>query len=173
MEKYIAQIFGALALIMLFTSYQKKTKKDFFIVQIFANLFYALQYILLKAYSGTSASVVAILRSVVFYDFENKDKQIPVFVLLIFELIFILVGIFTFEGIYSTIPILIHCIYTLGTWFKSLKTTYIIAIISAILWTVYSLMVGAYVSIIANFVELTAGILGLRRLKTERNESKC
>lgn len=71
------------------------------------------------------------------------------------------------------IPIFIHSIYTCATWFKDLKTTYTLSLGTSILWIIYSLIVGAYVSIIASIVELIAGILGLRKLALERKKEKC
>ena len=173
MEYYIAQIFGAIALITVFISYQKSKKKDFLIIQILANFLYAMQYILLKAYSGCSSSCISMIKTLTFYNYEKNSKNIPIIVLSIFEIAFIVGGILTFEGLYSLIPVFIHCVYTLGTWFKDLKITYSIAIFTAILWIVYCLIVGAHVAILANLVELIAAISGLRRIHLERKENKC
>ena len=173
MEYYIAQFFGILALIALFMSYQNKEKKKFLIVQIFANIFYALQYIFLKAYSGFGSSAISTVKTIAFYNYEKKESKIPLIVLISFEIAFVIAGIITFEGLYSLIPIVIHCVYTLGTWFKDLKVTYSIAICTSILWVIYSLIVGAHVSIISNVIELFGGIFGLKRILAERKENKC
>ena len=173
MEYFIAQIFGTFALITCFISYQKTNKKDFFIVQLITNIFYGIQYLILQAYSGCISSVISLLKNVLFYNLEKRNKKISICYLLIFVSAFIIAGIFTYEGIYSMIPIFIHSIYTCATWFKDLKITYTLSLGTSILWIIYSLIVGAYVSIIASVVELVAGILGLRKLALERKKEKC
>ena len=173
MEYYIAQFFGFLAIITCFMSYQKTNKKDFFIVQLITNIFYGVQYLILHAYSGCISSVISLLKNILFYNLEKRNKKISIYFLVIFGMAFIVGGIFTYEGIYSVIPVFIHCTYTIATWFKDLKITYTLSLGTSILWIIYSFIVGAYVSIIASIIELIAGILGLRKLALERKKEKC
>ena len=173
MEYYIAQVFGFFALIIVFMSYQTTKRKKFLTIQIIACIFYAIQYLFLKAYSGFGASFICAVKSGIFFNYEKKEKKIPIIVLVFLEIAFIVVGIFTFDGIYSLIPIFIHCIYTVGTWFKDLKITYTIAIGTAFLWIAYCLIVEAHVAIFANILELIASIRGLRKVALERKKEKC
>ena len=52
MNFYIAQFFGFIGLILLVASYQVKVKRKLITLQICANLFYGVQYLLLNAVSG-------------------------------------------------------------------------------------------------------------------------
>lgn len=173
MEYYIAQFFGILALISCFMSYQKTKKQDFLIIQFITNAFYIMQYLILKAYSGCYASSISFIKNVLFYNLEKREKKISLGILIIFEIAFIVGGILTYNGIYSLIPIFIHCVYTIGTWMKDLKITYITGSVTAILWIIYNLIVEAHVSIIASAVELVASILGLKRIASERKKERC
>lgn len=171
MEYYIAQIFGACALVSCALSYQATKKKNFLIIQLITNIFYGIQYLILKAYSGFLSSAILLIKNTLFYNFEKRNKKISIWILLVFEIAFITAGILTYNGIYSLIPIFIHSVYTFGTWVKDLRITYTIGIGSAILWIIYGFVVKAHISIIASIIELIASILGLRKvlLKKEKN----
>ena len=163
----LAQVFGILALAVMFFSYQKKSKKDFLILQIFMNVFFALQYFVLNAYSALASSITSIVRSSLFYKFEKQNKKVHIGFLILFELIILLLGILTYTGIYSIIPIIIAMSYTYGTWQKKLTTTYKIGTVAAVLWIFYNFIVGAYASVFGSVIELLASIFGLIRLKNK------
>lgn len=167
-----AQIFGLIALILLFISYQQKNKQKFLYIQIFANIFYAIQYFLLFALSAMISSIISIIRTVIFHNNEKKGKTNSIFLLLFFELIFIIFGVFTYNKIYSIIPIFCACLYTFGIWQKNLKIIYVIGIVISFLWGYYSLVVGAYISIISSCVELFASTLGLVKIIKYKKQQK-
>ena len=165
-----AQIIGFIALTFMCLSYQKNNKKDFLFIQILANIFYGIQYFLLKAFSALVSSIVSILKTYVFYKYEKDTKKISLFMLLLFEILIIFLGIIAYQSFYSIIPIFIACIYTYGTWQKNLKITYSIGIIASILWIFYNFIVGAYVAIFGSFIELSSSIIGIIRLNTSKKE---
>ena len=174
MEYYIAQIFGMCALVSCALSYQATKKKNFLIVQLITNIFYGAQYLILKAYSGFMSSFISLIKNTLFYNLEKRNIKISIWILFVFEIAFITAGIFTYNGIYSLIPIFIHSVYTFGTWIKDLRITYTIGIGSAILWIIYGFVIRAYVSIIASVIELVASIIGLRKvLLNNKEEEKC
>lgn len=166
----VAQILGIIAITLMFLSYQKKTKKDFLFLQIFMNVFFGAQYTILKAFSAVASNIISILKSGIFYKYEKEDKQIPFLDLIIFEVIIIISGILTYDGIYSLIPTFIAFLYTYGTWQKKLSTTYKIGVIAAILWTCYNLIVGAYISIISSVIEFIGSVSGLIKLSSDKKE---
>lgn len=165
---YIAQILGLTALIFMCLSYQKNNKKEFLSVQIIANIFYGLQYLLLGAFSALSTNIVSIVRTSLFYKYETTNKKISFSILVVFEVLIIILGIITFEHYHSIIPIFIACIYTYGTWQKNLKLTYFIGIIASILWIFYNFIVGAYVSILGSIIELISSLFGFIKISRKK-----
>ena len=161
----LAQVFAIIALIIMFYSYQKKTKKDFLFLQIFMNIFFGLQYFLLNAYSALVSNIVSIMRTGTFYKFEKDGKKIPIILLMLFIMLILGVGIITYNGISSIIPIVIAVFYTYGTWQKNLINTYRIGVFVAVLWIYYNFSVGAYVSVIGSVFELICSLFGLIKLK--------
>jgi hypothetical protein len=160
----LSQIIGLIAIIAVFISYQQKEKSKFLYIQIFANIFYGIQYGLLNAFSAVAMDLVSILRSIIFYRNEKKNKETSLFILIVLEIIIILFGIVTYKGFISLMPIFIAAIFAYGTWQKNLKLTYFIGIITSIIWIWYNIVIGAYVSLIGNTFEFTASTMGFIKL---------
>lgn len=160
----LAQIFGTIALLLLVISYQQVVRKKFLFLQIIANVFYSLQYLVLNAYSAVMTTFITIIELFIFHKDAEENKKTSILVLLIIELLLIIIGIFTYDGIYSLIPIFIACIFTYGNFQSNLRITYSIGIVVAFLWTVYNFVVGAYVSLLGNFFELFASLIGFIRI---------
>lgn len=166
----MSQIAGLMATITIFMSYQQKKKSNFLYIQIFANVFYAIQYLLLGAFSAVAMDFISIGRSIIFYNDEKKKKRTHIIVLICIEILIILLGILTYKNLISLLPILIAIIFTYGTWQKNLKLTYFIGIISSIMWIWYNTVIGAYASLIGNgfeFIASTMGLIKLIKLKTK------
>ena len=107
---------------------------------------------------------ITIIELFIFHKDAEENKKTSILVLLIIELLLIIIGIFTYDGIYSLIPIFIACIFTYGNFQSNLRITYSIGIVVAFLWTVYNFVVGAYVSLLGNFFELFASLIGFIRI---------
>ena len=159
-----AQIFGTIAVLLMFTSYLKTSKKEYLLYQTLCNVFYTIQYYLVGGISGAGVCIITMIKSMVFYLYDNKGKNIPVYILLIFEFVVIMFGISVYTDVNSILPIIISCLFTYGTWQKNLKITYCIGTFAAILWVIYNLIIGAYVSIIGNIFEFVASIIGIYRI---------
>lgn len=160
----LAQIFGAFALLFLVVSYQQKKRIRFLDLQLIANIFYSLQYLVLDAYSGMVSFLISTIKMAIFRSDEKRGKSTNFFVFIALELSFVVFGIFTYQGLYSLIPILGSCLFTYGAWQRNLKLSYFIAILVAIMSNVYDIIVGAYVSVISNFFELFASLIGFVRI---------
>lgn len=161
---YIAQILGFIALIFIVLSYQNTEKKKFLLIQIFANIFFGLQYLVLSAFSAFCSSIISLIRTIIFFKYEKESKKTPIIILISILIIISIFGIITYEGIYSLIPIAIALAYSYGTWHNNLKLTYVIGIIASLLWIYYNFLVGAYISIIGSIFELGASTIGFIKL---------
>ncbi len=168
----LAQIFGALALLFLVISYQQKKRIRFLDLQLIANIFYSLQYLALHAYSGMVAFLISTIKMLIFRVDEKNNKSSSVFVLIFLEFSFVVLGIFTYENLYSFIPILGVCLFTYGAWQRNLKITYFIGILVAVISNVYDIIVGAYVSVISNLFEFLASLIGFIRVSSVDNMVK-
>lgn len=156
-----AQIMGLLAIITWVMSILLKNKKDIILSQIVANAIYSSEYAILKAYSAASMNFLSFIRLIIYYIFAKKDKKLSKFILVIFFILIMLLGIFTYNGLLSIIPIIITLFYAYSLWQNNLKITRIIYIMAAVLWIYYNFQVGAFVGIVGNILEIIAGVFSL------------
>ncbi|MBQ9792042.1 MAG: YgjV family protein [Clostridia bacterium] len=170
---FIAQIFGFIGLILLVVSYQVKLRRKLITLQICANLFYGVQYLLLGATSGLMIMAVATLRCFVFNLYVIKEKDVPLFQLIIFLILPVTLAPLIVTDVVTALPILVACIFTYALWQKNMYVTYVCAIIVCVIWSIYMFVVGAYISIIANVIEIIGSIVGIiRRYRNIKSEAK-
>ena len=70
----LGQLFGILATILTFVSYQANTKKGLLIIQNIATSFTCLSFLFLDALTGFALNIVCLLRNVVFI-FKAKNQS--------------------------------------------------------------------------------------------------
>jgi len=102
---FIGQIFGMIAVILGFISFQMKTRTQLLIIQTITTITFCIHYGLIGATSGLVMNLLGIVRNLAYY---NKDKKIfsglkcPVF----FTVLMGIAGILSWEAWYSIFVLL-------------------------------------------------------------------
>jgi len=161
----LANTIGVFAIIIWVLSIQNKNKKEILIYQIVANILYGLQYFLLNAYSASIMDFISGFRCLSFYSEEKKHGKISNYSLLFFTILTIILGIFTYNGAISLLPIIASLIYMYSLWQNNLNTTRYLFIITGFVWLCYNINVGAYINIIGNSFEIISGIISIIRFR--------
>lgn len=159
---YVVTVLGVIFFIF---SVQFKKKKDILIVQTLASIFYMISYYMIGAYTGFATEFVEEIKDMTLVYYENKHKKVPLLFLILFLLVLVLIGVFTYEGIYTLIPIIINLAYFIATYMKNPKYIRLIVLICGILWAIYNFTAGAYVIIIGNMFEIISAAIALKRYK--------
>lgn len=165
----LAQICGVITLILTVISVQFKTKEKIVMCFIWANLVVAIQYFLLGAITGAIISIINAIRCIVFYFYKKKDKKPSVIVLIIFEIVAVISGIISWQNMWSLIPIIVTIIYTYGLWQDDITIVRITTGIAGFGWTIYNIVVRAYIGALQEIAQLISSIISLYRNK----EKKC
>lgn len=166
----LSQILGILAIITFAIAPHQKNKKGVLIFQTIANILYALQYTLLYAFSAVIANGIDGIKNFIFYFYEKNEKKIPLKILWIYIIVIVILGVITFNGAYTMIPIIVSLLYAYAVWQDNLTIYRIITIIGSIGWIIYNCIVGAYVSILGNSFQLLSAIIAIIRLDLRRNK---
>lgn len=161
----LAQILGGIVLILTVISVQQKTKEKILIFQIIANIVISIQYFLLDALTGGVVSIINIIRCCIFYIYKKKNMKPSVTFLGIFILVAIISGIWTWQNIFSVIPIVAAIVFTYGLWQDNVKITKICTAITSGNWGIYNLIVKAYVGALQSLAEFTSSIIAIVREK--------
>ena len=143
------QSFGIIATICFLLSYQVKSNKGLYLLQAAGCGAFAIQYLMLGAYSGCLSQVFVITRNLMLSRYNQwawvRSKfWVPVFIVLAFIIIY-----FTWDGPISLIPLFIMVFGTIGMWTNNaglIRLTGLICISPE--WIVYDIIVGAYSAIL-------------------------
>lgn len=168
----LIQFFGLLALLSWVSSVQWKSKSGILKLQILASVFYCLHYSFLDAYSAAAVSVVSILRLLTIFIIEKKGNRPGWVVLALFEILLVVVAVFTFNGALSLIPIIITALYTYSTWQSNTKILRIVFFIGGWLWIYFNYNVGSFVLIIGNSLEIISSAVSYIRFDIKNKKLK-
>ena len=136
----VSQILCVFGLILFVISMQKHNKKLILKWQAYSFSFYAMQYFLLGAYSGMLTYVINMVRSVVFFLFEDKKSYFKYLVVL-FIIISIALGVATYRGIFDIIPIINSILSILNVLQKDVRNIKLGQIAISSLWIAYDMLV--------------------------------
>ncbi len=160
-----AQVIGFFAILTWVLSIRKSKKKDLIFLQIISNALYGIEYTLLGGISAACMNFLSTLRCAIYYKNEKLKKETPKYVVLVFMIVMIILGVITYDGLLGIIPIVITCLYAYSLWQPKMKLLYIIIIFAALLWIVYNYFIGAYMSLIGNVFEIIFAFISIKRCK--------
>lgn len=158
-----AQILSLIAVIIFIISVSAPTKKQILLLQAISNMFYSASYFLLNLTTTALTNGVSAIRCLVFYKYTRNNKEIPFIYLIIFISIVLILGIISYQGLASLVPIIITIIYFISTYIKKEKYTRIAFIICAIIWLIYNYKFSAYIAMIGNAFEIITGFISLHK----------
>ena len=170
LNMYLSQMLGTIALVILICSIQSNKKGTILVLQIFCNLLFGLQYLLLNTISGATMNFIAIIRGIIYYHYAKLNKKAPNWVLITLFIAIVFSSLLTSTGIISILPILATLLYTYGIWQDNLKKYRVIIVISAVGWLLYNFSVGAYVSTISSILELVSGFIAIYRYDIKKKK---
>ena len=104
-NELIGQIFGIVAPIITFVSYQVNSKKKLLILQTAATLSTCLSYMFLGASSGFALNIVCIIRNVAFF-FQNSKSKMNMISAIILAAVMGGLGFLSWEGPISLLVII-------------------------------------------------------------------
>ena len=163
-------VVGALGIAANVIIYQQKSGKKLVFWKLISDVLWALQYIMLGAYSGAAVAVIGIFREIVFYNNDKKWARSRLW-LLFFICVSVLSGILTFKSVFSLLPMVASVLSILGFWRKSPSLSRVLAFpISASMLT-YDIYAVSYMGIVNEVLTIISAIIGIKRyLKTKETK---
>lgn len=159
MEFYLAQVFGALAWILLFISYYKNGNNKLLYLQILSCVFFALNYGFLGAYTGICVVLFEMVRDYLYV--KVKD---PMKVFYISLVLYTLIAIFSYDGFLSLFSVLASLSDAYALTKKNRKVI-ILGIVTYSLWLVYDINYASYSTLVAETLLIISNIIILMRYK--------
>lgn len=159
----VAQFFGVLVIISNIIAMQMKNKKQIIFMFILANLFSAINFVLLQSYSGAIICIFAIVQTFINKIFEKKVQKIPIIVIIIYIVISIILGAITFNSYIDILPIICSILYTITIIQNKEKNIRRITLVNIVLWIIYDIVCQAYTAGISDSLMIISTFIGMYR----------
>ena len=165
----IGQILGIVAVILGFVSFQVSTAKKLLAVQTAACTVFCLHYLLIGATSAFVLNAVGIVRNVVYYHRNKRElsgKGVPI----LFAVIMAVLGVFSWQGIYSLLVIVGLVINTVCLSFKNPQNIRKSILVSSPLVLLYDVCVLSVGGIIYESVAIISAVIGMVRTSAKHSD---
>ena len=160
----ITQSFGIVSTIFFLLSYQVKSNKALYMMQAAGCATFAVQYLLLGAYSGCLSQLFVIVRNLMLSRYNQwawvrYKGWVPIFIA--FALV---ITCFTWNGPISLIPLMVMVAGTIGMWTNNAGLIRLVGLtFISPPWIVYDCMTGAYSAIITEVLVMTFVVSSIAR----------
>jgi len=170
----LAQILSFIAMVINIVAVQLKTKKQILLAIVAANIFFVISYILLGAYVGAITCVILIIVIIINTILEDKGKTTPKILICIYSIIYILIGIATFNSFIDLLPIVASILFILTLSQSKEKYVRLLILGNLILWIIYDFFVSAYLTCVSDLFVISSTIIAIYRydIKKEVKENE-
>ena len=134
--KICVQFIGFIGAAFGFIAYQNNNHKKIMLFKTASELTFALQFVLLRAYTGVAMNLIGCARNLVFADRVKKGKSTAAGIA-VFSLMMAAAGALTWVGPVSLLAILGKIASTLAYGMKRPKLVRLLTLPSSALWIVY------------------------------------
>lgn len=158
------QLVGFVGTFFYLISFQFKNNKTLFRVQFIAYLFYSLHFFLLGAYTGSLSYIVELTKAFCLASdnkFLRSNKMC--IILCVTQTI---VGIITYEDLYSILPIIANLSVIIAGYSYNPKYIRLVGcLINSPLWIVHNVIVGSWAGVVDELITETSIVVSLVRYK--------
>lgn len=170
MNKYLfSQIAVIIATVFLGLTYFSKDRKKILILFILYSAFYGVHYILLEAITGFFMNMISIIRNIIFFRYELKNKKNNKKFLIFLFLIIIFSTIFTYKDLFSFLLMIASLISTYSIWQKNHKTYKYLAVVVSICFVIYGVHIKSLFGVLTEIGLLIAEITGIVLMNLKSN----
>ncbi|MBQ6571050.1 YgjV family protein [Candidatus Saccharibacteria bacterium] len=156
----IAQIAGALCLVAYILSTLTNVRREVVVYRTLSNIFAGTQYILLGGMTGLLVNVVGSVRNLVIF---RKNRTLKWWGIALFCLLDLAIGVIFYDGWISTFIVIHAILHTIYISRDNLTAFRFSQVLTMPLLMLYNLLLGAYVGLAENFVQLTFLLIGIKR----------
>ncbi|MBQ2696747.1 MAG: YgjV family protein [Clostridia bacterium] len=167
----IAQILGILGFILSIISFQQNTQKRIVLMQFLANISFCIHFYLIGAYTGSILNGIGILRSFVYY-FKDKKWASSNLWIVFFSLVFVVAGIFTWQGMISVLPTVAMILTSISFGIKNPKLVRRISFPSSPLWLIYNVINRSLGGVLTECFSMISILVGMYRFDRQKKKTQ-
>ena len=166
----LIQGIGFLALASSLVSFQFKKHGQILFFRTASELIFAVQYILLGAWSAAAMDGISVIRNTS-YTYLVKKNRSTTPVIIAFCGFVIVVGVVTFEGIISLLPIISKLLTTISYGMKNERLLRLITLPSCIFWIIYNVFVGSAAGVMADSMTLVSLAIAMYKFDIKKADA--
>lgn len=159
--KAVIIISGIIQIIICSIAFFFKEKRHFLICNCTYNLILVLQYLIQGYFTELTLIFIDISRAILFYMFEVKNKKPNVYIIVVIEILYLIVGIITFENWFSIFVIISSMLGTFAQWQSNMFVLRVSYIICSVLLILNYIFTGLYATIIAESISLMSALISI------------
>ncbi len=168
MGDIIAQGIGILTAILSVVSAQMKNITAILLTELAANLLVALSYLLLGGDAGALVCLTACMQVTASFFFAKRGKQVPKTLTAAFVAIYIALSALTFQSMRDILPCICAVAFALSVAQSKAAGYRLFMTVSAVLWLVYDVTVGAWGMLLTHGLLLVSLVIAICRQDIKR-----
>lgn len=158
----IAQIFGVIAIILGFLSYQMRTRRQILLALSATVIALSLHYLFLGAYTGMAMNAVSLIRNIA-YDYRDRKEIKSPLIPIVFTAIQVVMGILTWQAWYSILVLVGIAINTYCVGLCNSQNLRKSILVTSPLVLIYNIFTMALSGIVFEVVGIVSAIIGIIR----------
>lgn len=158
------QIFGWLAALLTFISYQCKEHKKLIIIQTLSTLSVCISYLLLNAWSGMLLNIICTLRNFIIYRKDIKIFSYSFWAYILAALMGIM-GILSWQGSMSLLIVIALVINTLFIYSPNVQNLRKSILLTSTMVLIYNVYYTVWGGVINELIAISSAIIGLYRYR--------
>ena len=171
MIEAISQVIGFVGTIVSFIIFQQNKRSRIIGLQILSTSLFTVHYILLGAFTGAALNLIAVTRSIVFYNNDKKWAKSPAW-LWFYIVVSVVASVLTWENWYSILPAIALVLTTIANWMKSETKIRLISFPNSPCWLIYNAITGSVAGVVTECIVMTSLIIGIIRYDILKKEKK-
>ena len=165
----IGQILGIAAVVVGFFSYQMKTAKKLLTFEIIVAFLFSAHYFFIGELTAMALNLLSVVQCV-FYYFRSKRNSRNMLIPIVFTVLMVVIGIFTWEGWHSAFIVIGLAVYSLAIAMSNTQMIRIAMFIKNPLCLVYNVVVLSIGGIIYECTVFVSSVIGLIRNRKKRED---
>ena len=156
----VGEIAGYIAIVASVLIYQQKTRKNLLISKAVTDVLWIIRYFLMGGYTGAAVTCVALVREVVFFrsDWRNKNSKL---ILVVSLCISAVCTALTWDGVFSIFAMLCSMLSIVSFWIGEPKVSRIMAFPISGCMLIYGVANGSVAVLINEVLVMISSVIGI------------
>ena len=159
-EYIIAQLLGAIAFMFIGITYLIKNRNWILIFSTVGSACFLIHYGFLGAWAGVAVNVVNIIRAIILFVDEKRNKAKNVLSLCIILMLMLFAGAISIKNLTGIIAIVAGLIYSYALWQKDIFVYRSLSAFVNVLWLIYDCIFLSIIAICFDCFTITLSVVG-------------